>query len=563
MYDPNKIKEFAESLNDFYSYKEGEEKTGIGHGTEHMSGVISRSLVLSKIVNDNKTAYGLTEDVDLGITTLVAALHDIGNVINRSGHNFLGAAIIRGEFSYDAYFELPMATKKNEVFLNEQDKEYVKSVLKSGYYDHIVGSKVYNIFLEALTAEIGFKLAYYENNIKTEDELNKYIDENYPGIESDLKADIVSKLTNNQHMLDACYNEKLAALTKSLHEALDSNKDLIEMIAQAVEDHNIDFREKDARYKSRSIYGSIVSDADKDNVPETFILRTLAFSIMRFGFKDGVFLEENPSEKQIKVWGKLFPGTTGKVPDIKRCLEHVTHQAWERFRLSPIKYENIYNTKLTIPKKIFEYKKPNDIKGLDYSVKYDCPSTQKEIMELVGERQYVILNDNFKNKLPTLIVYTISPGDGVDTYMELVAKCDDKKHAETILAWKKDFMEAMQMLADPQKIQENVKKLWPIFEEWFVSKSNVEIIDKYEEAASKKDFKDFFGYDLEKYGYKEVIDAIFDSIIPAIEAQKGDRNLDEILEDAKKPSGKGGDAGGNVGGDIGDGASAKGEGEEI
>ena len=65
--------------------------------------------------------------------------------------------------------------------------------------------------------------------------------------------------------------QKLKSLSEQLCKVLDNNQEKLKTIAEAVQDHNIDFcmkNEQKTRYEARSIYGMIIADADKDNIPE-------------------------------------------------------------------------------------------------------------------------------------------------------------------------------------------------------------------------------------------------------------------------------------------------------
>ena len=107
-YDINALEKFLIELENFYKSEPGDEKKGIGHEIEHINGVILRSKKYAEMINENPEIYKLDKKVDIGKVTVIAVLHDIGNVIERDYHNHYALAIVKGELSVEDFCNIPL-----------------------------------------------------------------------------------------------------------------------------------------------------------------------------------------------------------------------------------------------------------------------------------------------------------------------------------------------------------------------------------------------------------------------------------------------------------------------
>lgn len=123
----DKLKNFLNSIEQFYQPKDASEKDGIGHEIEHIKGVIERMHIIAQTINENPSLYQETK-VDYNIATTVAALHDIGNTINRDDHNHLGYGIIMGKLTPSDILKAPT---KGNTLLSATEKHNILSHFKN------------------------------------------------------------------------------------------------------------------------------------------------------------------------------------------------------------------------------------------------------------------------------------------------------------------------------------------------------------------------------------------------------------------------------------------------
>lgn len=476
-YDINALEKFLIGLENFYKSEPGDEKKGIGHEIEHINGVILRSKKYVEMINENPEAYKLDKKVDIGKATVIAALHDIGNVIERDYHNHYAFAIVKGELSVEDFCSVPFEIDKNE-FADEKFIKSLKAAINNKTFIVNNISEDDEIFLDALskyyTAKFFFDIAYKPNNLYTEKDLDEYIKQEFPEMPDELSTIIKRNLCNKDHSLKIQYNPKLKEITKELNSIFDEKS--IEEIAQAVQDHNIDYSSKGKRYQSRSIYGSIVSDADKDNVPEVFALRTIMYAANKLGLQKKLdYVRKKDATKEEKEkWNSDF------VPNLKQCSKHVLHQSWERCRES---FEDFFKRTGLLPDKrptwneIGKYKKDfSGTKGLEgISKSIPVPENSKELEEMVKGYNYAIVDDK-------LYLFTINLHEGEDLYSEL----DKISGKSEIRNSKKKYIDTVQSWSKQENEKESLEFIVPLAEEWAQAKSNEEIINKYEAKYCKE-----------------------------------------------------------------------------
>ncbi len=384
--------DFLSDIGEQYTPEHPEEKTGIGHEIEHMKGVMHRSDEIAGVINDNPGKYDGIK-IDTKISTTIAALHDIGNTVSRSIHNLIGMGTVQGSLSVEDILSAPFGRQSTP-------KDSIEKILAvdDGKADlSSLTLKEQNTYIQALSEVIAFDIGY--SGISLDE-----IDTN-----SEAMSRAVNGLKENSKLIDDLqYNPDLKGITEGLHELF--TDDEIKIIAEAIQDHNIDHDGAD-RYTARSIYGMIVADADKDNVIETFIIRTLAFS-----------------ENKCPMMYDRFVDDYG-FADIETCRENVAAQAWERFRplLSGLeaKYQDV-------PAFIKEVYGIEGLKGV---------AAGNEAEEYVREHPDVVLREYNGTE------YCIKQEKGDDSYSQIDAKFEPGVEKGTILSLRDDFTKDAELLA--------------------------------------------------------------------------------------------------------------------
>lgn len=490
-YNSVQLKRFLGSLEEFYKPKENEEKLGIGHEVEHICGVMLRARRFAKIVNENLEQFNEKKHIDYGIVATVAALHDIGNVIERDGHNHYGFGIIKGKLTVDDYFAIPVLNKQNNKFLQQEEIEEIKESIKKNNYTFVTFKPEYkNVIVEYLKTKAFFEIAYNKKEITNEDKLIDFLKEEFHGLPDDLLQEIKKDLYKEGKIIIE-YNSKLAKITALLKDIFGHNSDELDIIAKAVQDHNVDYEDIGSRYRARSLYGSIVADADKDSSPEVFAIRTIAYAANKLGLTKHVpFCLDNNPPQEVR---DAFPGPY--YPNIKNCEKHVCHQSFERFRISEkefVKRTGLSASDRVVQPEIAEYKPNLDkVKGVHVLCAIKCPNSQKKIDEIVGENNYFI------DSKGTLIVYTIEKNAGADKYSQLFAISG----LEEILAQRAKFFEKVEFWADINNEDKSLEEIHQYAIEWLAAKSNEEIIGKYE-AVNAEEMQNG---EMKEYSFNEII----------------------------------------------------------
>ncbi len=325
------------ALNEFYN---SDRKYNIGHGSSHVFGVMKRSLQRYYFINENPEFKDvLTEPISKDIIIATAVLHDVGNVINRKNHNQFSKGIVQGYLHIDdilnektpIYNELDKQTRNNlksfildskmnnDGLFNEYyhfeninsiipDKESQEALFNAmlikfqfdSFYNQEFNYEYINSFDKYLSNHFCIpKDSYLYESIKKYSfalfpESKKIIetarDEKKYEIERSNKEKITA-FNERSHK----YSEKCRKLTEMLHASYSQSE--LKIIADAVQEHNVDFKYKDEcidsinnteqaqkeaykqnRFQGSSIYSMIIADADKDNFIETSIMRRFLFS---------------------------------------------------------------------------------------------------------------------------------------------------------------------------------------------------------------------------------------------------------------------------------------------
>ena len=325
-----------DNLGKFYTPENPQAKDGIGHEIEHLKGAIRRCGEITGVVNDSPEKYGVDTGIDNRVSTTVSALHDIGNVCSRENHNHFSRGIVQG-------YLLP----ENVVSVPDKDIQHrseISSALENGTsIDGIVSNESYGASAARVCAIcVQFEIQYTDYGVRFDSnsdlgEIAEFIQEIAPDI---FREEISDKTANEiadavMGLIDECgkgtvfsYVEGLQEITDGLADAYrDALPALFDTVAEAVQDHNIDFNDDGTPYFARSTYGAIAYDADKDNVEATFELRTLAFAINNWAV-----VKAEPSMCKLDENGNVIRDENGKpVPDVYKCAEHILDQARERF----------------------------------------------------------------------------------------------------------------------------------------------------------------------------------------------------------------------------------------
>lgn len=454
-----KLKEFLCQIEKFYQPINPLDKDGIGHEIEHIKGVIHRSKEITDIIEDNLELYKESDKMDMNLVTTIACLHDIGNVIGRDAHNHFGAGIVLGELNFEYIARVPMNVDKTLTTIEDR-KQAIKYFHenKNKLNDLDKDTLLYKLVSEIYRTQAQFYLSYEGQNIQNEAQLTNFLKNKFDGIDETVLNEMLSGIIDDAGNFTYKYIPELKNITTNLQDVYSKNSTELYIIADAVQDHNIDFEKTNnliiQRYASRSIYGKIVSDADKDNIPETFAIRTLAYAYNKFGRQKQ--LPYMIKKNKAGIMQRNDDGTY-KI-DMQQCLKHVCHQANERCRPSLEEYlsENP-NKKSVMP--IFpdtlNYKELSKIKGVTIN-----PDGAYEI--------YTPQHGNMKYDI------TIKAGD--DVYSELDALSGNSQ----IKDLRSNYIQKMHKWGDPERMDESLEELQPILNDFIESPSLEEAVDYYE-----------------------------------------------------------------------------------
>ena len=471
-----------------------------------------RALEFCKIMNEHPEEYELSKPLDPLVVGTAAMAHDLGNVIYRDGHNHLGYAIIKGEFNLQDFLDVPVKNGETKEYLDDISKqEFIEAVETNGYYFSKKDIEHFPVALEYLTTQIVFNLAYNENDVKTENDLRKYINDNFENVSKDLVDAVVKEMIAKNGFIKITYHPELQELTQSFNNVFEKGSIELKIISEAVQDHNIDYKNKIEHNQSRSPEGMIVYDADKDNNPYVFLARTVQFAIHKIAMTDRkeFCLKKNPTAEEIEQYGNY-------VPDILQCCKHVLHQSWERFRESAEEY--VIRTGRPANKREFwndiaEYKHGlNKVKGVVENNSIPCPKTQQEKDAAVAGYNYVV--DSKHN----LITFLISPNEGEDLYSQI----DNHSTSHRIRDFKSRFINKVRDWADPRKEKESLKEINKIAKQLIKAENKSEFISRTEFCGFDKSY---FG-SFDKYNIKN----IFKLFMQEAEKYKNENSLDFKLK---------------------------------
>ncbi len=321
MRDMESLTDLLDALRVQYTPEKPELKLGIGHDIEHVKGAVRRAGEIVEKMEEDPDMYRV--HIDREIVTIVSALHDIGNTVNRSAHAEIGAGVVDGGLSVDRLLSVPVRSKDDGLFLTKEQKEEVRDILNGEMPGIETSDKLYDAAESCLETIMKFDLGYYgvdgkDPNQMDADELRQYLEEKYLTIDRKIVTPAIDALYKDGKLDDISYNPALKDITERLRELFTPEE--LKTIADAVQDHNIDYEDIDVRYIARNIYGSIVFDADKDEVIGTSVIRTMAFAVNKCTVMSPWFLDRD-----------------GK-PDMSRCGRNVLEQEWERSTEAVEKY---------------------------------------------------------------------------------------------------------------------------------------------------------------------------------------------------------------------------------
>lgn len=528
----SEVKHLLNNLKKFYEPENPESKKGIGHEIEHIKGVLHRSKQITDIVKD-KTK----EPLDYKLVSTIAALHDIGNVISRKYHGNVGLGIIKGELTIDDICNSPIKIN-DERFLTNPEINNIKKCIVSDYKDYDELTAIEQKGMEKiLAAQVVFQLGYngvpfdkcldyikYNCNIDDKiaqriyiNEITHYDKENYSRAYKDVNVN---------------HSKELQNITKEIQDVYLKNSKELSVIAEAVQDHNVDWCGDETgaktRFEARSIYGMIIADADKDNIPETFALRTLAFAINKWAEsnKDDFFYHDRHSHHLI---------------NIDSCLTHICHQANERFRMAF--NPSLGEKQMPLSDTIFRYKKLEDIKGVT-EIKSE---EQLEQYKKEGHEIFTVpdVNKGYDKNPDVGKQYIITFKAGDDVYSQI----DNMFGGNDVLALRKDFFNTMKEYAEPDREQEMIAKfnqeLMPLWNNAATIEEAVDIVEAKFWNSSLNDisFENHVNEVLEYSQMNELMDDIIDSAMSEladteeitnkelIESNKWENVIDDVIPD--------------------------------
>ena len=284
--------EFKNNNKDGFDYNHS---TEMGHGFEHILGVIKRAAKISQ----EALKYMRIQDVPKNFDSMVAcsaALHDIGNLVNRSGHNIYSGAFIRGDLKLsDIEIAATTSVPKQKGQLDTAIDYVVNFYLKSNIDKETADKLMYNerqrmLWCKSLALEMtrnGY-VNYFDNKgftVKTAIEP--------PELFEKINTVFTEAMLGHTEFIPREELNKIEEIKDILYKNLSPIE--IEMIIDAVEDHNRDYKvlengKEDKTQPSilQNIYGNIVFDADKDDCIETFIIRSYLFAMNELGKKNPI-----------------------------------------------------------------------------------------------------------------------------------------------------------------------------------------------------------------------------------------------------------------------------------
>lgn len=373
-------------VNDIHSF---------GHGKfDHIASVVIRATEAGTLLNESGKSK-----VDPELVKYAAVLHDIGNSISRNGHNHFGYGIIMGELDLRRILDVPnknaegrymnqtvvselkehLKNNNGTLHFTDDDRRLLQKYETRKNYMKQIQPVITRTDIDKATKVILAKEHALESwEIQALDlllgkiklaELDLTFDAGYKGIPAyEMRQHAAEKynLPTNSFILNYIYNsftdemgqykdealrksaDDLKLQAKNLHNLSHilgrafRNEDTRVMLAEAVQDHNIDFKTpiqtettsalrhmgNDVRYCARNDYGMIIADADKSNDPIQETMRIMKYTIEKL-VKEG-----NPNltmHYQYPNSEEIVPILTEKGEYILN-LRELKENTWEEFR---------------------------------------------------------------------------------------------------------------------------------------------------------------------------------------------------------------------------------------
>lgn len=505
------------NTKEFYTPEHPEAKDGIGHEIEHLKGVMNRTIRYADIVH-TKTG----EEIDAGVAITVAALHDIGNVIARDNHNHFAYGVVKGELPPEAILKIPKKeiqeqdAKQAIQYLNRHglNLDYIDSLTENAQ-DALLYAIGVSFQFDIGTGKLGQSptpsdIAHYihvqltdsgtsEHNAlvwtapQNPSSLLHFVLKENAEYNSLIAQGIVD--TDKLFHLNVSINKNLMNLTQGLRAVFDSQD--LEIIAQAVQDHNVDFNNDDTRYEARSIYGMLVADADKDNVVDTAIARMTLFATNELAGRNGINLlferdTEEPDKyitkdgqkaelsngKFITSDGKEIPRSEIKM-DINLLSLNIVGQFYQRNRAP---YDG--TIPLEVPDLTFQMSRIDKIKGLE---KYS-EERAKQYPELVRTTPKGAKDGEGKK-------YILPVKGGDDMYSQL----DKKFGISDIAKSQEDYIHAVQKWANEKNLDSLIKEVEKVMKVLEQAQTIEAAVDKFENAE----------YHTQQNSWEDVLNKVF------------------------------------------------------
>lgn len=458
MYDKMiELNNFLKSVEEFYAPKNPFLKDGVGHENEHIKGVITRSAQMCDVINNNPEIFGYKLEKHIAAT--IACLHDIGNVISRNMHNFLGEGIFNGEVT------AKHIVKHSYGEFNKRDREKLSKIVDSIEMNEIdfynIPEKFKGYLIEAYATVVRFHMGVYGFNGKsvTEEDFDDFA---YSVIQNSQIVSLVrDEMIDNETGLfkydETKYVPQLERLVREFDFLFPKNSPNRKVILAAIREHNIDFELNkngvENRFVSEHKYSRLIADADKDNVPETFAIRTMLFAKNKLGVVNQKFMLQKNGEQGINV---------------SKCLLHVPHQARERFGYSRAEWRKISGDKKAQYQPIFE----------DAIIEYD--------------------NENGYKKLEKAKFYDkktkgISPNPGDDIFSQQEQYVKEKRDITTriISALRAPAVEKCRQWSRVDMLPQTLSEMQQIYDKLMESPSVETAVDYYEALYYHQSNRDF------------------------------------------------------------------------
>lgn len=324
-------KKLLEKINKLYNLEISENglEKEIGHGIEHIKGVVKRAARISQTIPENERDKNFDD-----IVAAVAALHDIGNLIERKGHNVYSGAFIRKGLKIS---DIPMAYNSDNPLQKGDFKDAQNMALLFFLKTHFTNEEFESVLENLNTKKVNILLEKISEKIYNENILADNTKKPDPNTIEEILFDKLQEMSMQKEDLRFLSRDQLLCI-EEIQNLIDTSftpqeKDLI---IKAVEDHNRDFEidkfgkeDKSHPRTAANIYGKIVFDADKDDTLETFIIRSYLYVKNELAKKDN----------------NLFVDKEGKLIE-KRVIDDILSQMLVRFApskesLSRIGYENL------------------------------------------------------------------------------------------------------------------------------------------------------------------------------------------------------------------------------